>query len=238
MMRREYQRWFSKSLNRDMELLVFGHAGRPMIVFPTSMGAFFEYEDRGMVGALADKIDRGELQLFCVSTVDLESFYSESMSPRDRITRYLQYEQYLLDDVVPFVINQNGSATMGVTGCSFGAYHAFTMALRHPDVFTSCITMGGAFDLTRFLHGYFDEDAYLLSAPHFLPNLTDPWFLERLRQNKWVLVTGERDICRDGTEHAARLLAHKDIPHSLHVWGHGSEHDWPEWVKMAKVYVP
>jgi len=33
-----------------MELLVFGHAGVPMIVFPTSMGRFFEYSDRGMIG--------------------------------------------------------------------------------------------------------------------------------------------------------------------------------------------
>lgn len=237
-MRREYQRWFSRTLNRDMEMLVFGHAGRPLIVFPTSMGAFFEYEDRGMVDALSDKLETGALQLFCVSTTDAETFYASQVDPRLQIHRYLLYEQYLLHEVVPFVVQTNGSTTMGVTGCSFGAFHAFVMALRHPDVFTSCITMGGAFDITRFLHGYFDEDAYLLSAPHFLPNLTDPWFLERCRQNKWVLVTGERDICREATEHASRLLAHKDIPHSLHVWGHGSEHDWPEWVKMARAYVP
>ena len=237
-MHREYQRWFSRTLGRDMEMLVFGHSGRPVIVFPTSMGAFFEYEDRGMVGAMADKLDAGELQLFCVSTLDKETFYAKMVSPRDRINRYLQYEEYIANEVMPFITQQNGSITAGVTGCSFGAYHAMVMALRHPDLFTSCISMGGAFDIMRFLHGYFDEDAYLLSPSHFLPNLTDPWFLERCRQNKWVLVTGERDICRPDTEHAARLLSHKDIPHSLHVWGNGSEHDWPEWVKMAKAYVP
>jgi esterase/lipase superfamily enzyme len=237
-MRREYQRWFSGTLGRDMEMLVFGHAGRPVIVFPTSMGAFFEYEDRGMVATLAEKLDAGSLQLFCVTSLDSETFYASSADPRHRIQRYLQYEHYILNEVVPFITQQNGSPTAGVTGCSFGAFHAFTLALRHPDVFTSCITMGGAFDVTRFLQGYFDEDAYLLSAPHFLPNLTDPWFLDRCRQNKWVLVTGERDICRDATEHAARLLANKGIPHSLHVWGHGSEHDWPEWVKMAGAYIP
>ena len=56
--------------------------------------------------------------------------------------------------------------------------------------------------------------------------------------NKFVLVTGEADICRRQTEEAAAMLAAKDIPHSLHVWGHGSHHDWPEWVKMAKAYIP
>jgi len=72
---RDHHRWFSRSLNRDMDLLVFGHAGPPVVVFPTSMGAFFEYEDRGMVGALADKLRHGGLRLFCVSSVDGESWY-------------------------------------------------------------------------------------------------------------------------------------------------------------------
>jgi esterase/lipase superfamily enzyme len=237
-MTRDYVKWRSHQLQRDMELVVFGDAGRPMIVFPTSMGAFFEYEDRGMIDALADKIDAGALQVFCVSTVDQESFYADNLHPRQRIERYLAWERYLIEDVVPFVRNRNGSDTCGVTGCSFGAYHAFVMALRHPHIFTSVITMGGAFDLKRFLDGYHDTDAYLLSPPDFLPQLHDPWFLELCRSNKWVLVTGEADICRRQTEEAAAMLAAKNIPHSLHVWGHGSHHDWPEWIKMAKAYVP
>jgi esterase/lipase superfamily enzyme len=237
-MHREHHRWHARALGRDMDLLRFGHAGWPVIVFPTSMGSVHEYEDRGMVWALADKLSAGALQLVCVSTVDSESFYANDRHPRARIERYLAYERYLLDDVVPFVKAIGGRDTMGLTGCSFGAYHAFTMALRHPDAFTSCVTMGGAFDVTRFLDGYYDADAYLLCPPHFLPNLNDEWFLERYRRNKWVLVTGEQDICRGATEHAASMLGAKGVPHSLHVWGHGSHHDWPEWVKMAAAYLP
>jgi len=237
-MQRAYHRWHARQLNRDMELLVFGHAGAPVIVFPTSMGAFFEYEDRSMIGALQDKLDRGIMQLFCVSTLDSETFYARDRPPRARLDRYLAYERYLLEDVMPLVSVVNGSQTAGVTGCSFGAYHAFTMALRHPDRFTSCITMGGAFNIERFLDGYYDLNSYLLCPPHFLPRLQDPRFLDRYRHNKWVLVTGDHDICRADTEHAARLLAAKGIPHSLHVWGGGSEHDWPEWRKMAAAYIP
>jgi len=220
-----------------MELLAFGHAGPPVLVFPTSMGSFFEYEDRGMIEALRDKLEGGGLRLFCVQTLDDESFYARR-HPRERIDRYLTWEHSLLEEVVPFARNASGYPTLGVTGCSFGAYHALTMALRHPDVFTSCIAMGGAFDVTRFLDGYYDQDAYLLCPPHFLPNLADPWFLDRYRQNKWVFVTGEADICRAPTEQAAALLSAKGVPNSLHVWGNGSVHDWPEWVKMAKAYVP
>jgi esterase/lipase superfamily enzyme len=69
-MHREYHKGYSHELHRDMEYLVFGNAGKPLLVFPTSMGKFFEYEDRGMIGVLAPKIDRGELQVFCPDAVD------------------------------------------------------------------------------------------------------------------------------------------------------------------------
>src|SRR5215510_4512054 len=88
-MTRDHHKWFSRSLNRDMELLVFGHGGPPMIVFPTSMGAFFEYEDRGMIGALAGKLEHGALQLYCVSSVDSESWYNRHVHPRQRVRRHL-----------------------------------------------------------------------------------------------------------------------------------------------------
>jgi esterase/lipase superfamily enzyme len=63
---REYHKWHSPRLGREMELLVFGHAGLPVVVFPTSGGRFYEFEDRQMIAALSGKIDAGRLQVFCV----------------------------------------------------------------------------------------------------------------------------------------------------------------------------
>ena len=237
-MTRDYHRWYSRSLNRDMELLVFGHGGMPFIVFPSSMGAFFEFEDRGMVQAVAEKLDRGWLQLVCVSSVDSESWYGRHQHPRQRLDRHLQYESYLLTDVVPLIRQINPSPAIGVTGCSFGAYHAMTLALRHPYTFTSCVTMGGAYDITQFLDGYADSDAYLLNPPAFLPGLGDAHYLDQYRRNKFVLATGEWDICRKANEDFSGLLGAKGIPHSLHVWGFGSKHDWPCWQPMASAYLP
>ncbi len=62
-MNREYHRWHSASLDRDMELLVFGHAGARVLVFPTSMGRFFQWEDFGMIAALGQHLEDGWLQL-------------------------------------------------------------------------------------------------------------------------------------------------------------------------------
>ncbi len=156
-MRREYHTWWSHQLGREMPLLTFGHAGPPYIVFPTSMGAFFEYEDRGMVGALADKLDNGALQLVCVSTHrhrDVLREVDPAARPHRPLPRLRALSPRGRRPVRPF---ERLAGRCGVTGCSFGAYHAFTMALRHPDVFTACVTMGGAFDITRFLDGYYDR---------------------------------------------------------------------------------
>jgi esterase/lipase superfamily enzyme len=237
-MHRQHHRWYARSLGRDMDLLQFGHAGPPMLVFPSSMGAFFEYEDRGMIDAVRDKLEHGALQLYCVSSVDGESWYNRHIHPRQRLRRHLQYEDYILGDVVSLVHHVNRHPAIGVTGCSFGAYHAMILALRHPYTFSWCVTMSGAFDVSQFLHGYFDEDCYFLNPPSFLPNLHDAYYLDQYRRNKWVLVTGEYDICRAANESFSRLLHHKGIPHALHVWGNGSKHDWPDWRPMAAAYLP
>src|SRR5438067_2683168 len=97
---RDYIKEYSHSLGRDMELLHFGHAGRPLLVFPTSMGRFYQWEDFGMVDALRDKIDAGLIRLFCVDSVDDESWYATWKEPHDRVARHYQYEAYLTDDVI------------------------------------------------------------------------------------------------------------------------------------------
>ena len=75
-MNREHHRWYSPSLGRDMDLLVFGHAGARLLVFPTSKGKFYEWEDRGMMQAMGESIENGWLQVFCVDSVDEESWYA------------------------------------------------------------------------------------------------------------------------------------------------------------------
>ncbi|HVH86316.1 MAG TPA: alpha/beta fold hydrolase, partial [Terriglobales bacterium] len=160
-MNREYHKWWSPRLGRDMELLVFGHAGLPTIVFPTSQGRFFEFEDRGMVGALWQKIESGGLQLFCLDSVDAESWYNKNVPPRWRIARHTQYEDYVLHEVVPLIRQKNSRWDLATAGCSFGGYHAMNLALRRPDKVKGCVSMGGAFDITQFLDGYYDNDCYL-----------------------------------------------------------------------------
>ncbi|MBV9440533.1 MAG: esterase, partial [Candidatus Eremiobacteraeota bacterium] len=77
-MTRSFEAFESAALGRRMEFLWFGDRGYPVVMFPTSMARFYEYEDFGTVRALAAKIESGALQLVCVDSVDAESFYNES----------------------------------------------------------------------------------------------------------------------------------------------------------------
>src|SRR5713226_1389225 len=115
-MNREYHRWFSPSLERDMELLVFGHAGARVLVFPTSMGRFFQWEDTGMVAELGDHLEKGWLQLCCVDSVDGESWYAKNRHPAERARRHMQYDSYILNEVLPFTKQLNADPFLITTG--------------------------------------------------------------------------------------------------------------------------
>jgi esterase/lipase superfamily enzyme len=236
-MNREYHKWYSSRLERDMELLVFGHAGVPVLVFPTSGGRFFEFEDRSMVAALSGKIDNGEIQLYCVDTVDMESWYNRTVPPRWQIARHVQYENYLIQEVVPLIRNKNWNPNRVALGCSFGGFHAANVAFRHPDVFTGMLSMSGAFDMANFLRGYYDDDLYMNLPPHYLPNLTDAWYFERYRQNTYILATGWDDQCLASNQHLDHILNTKGIPHKLYIWDTYNSHDWPTWMKMVNEYL-
>ena len=235
-MNREYHKAYSHQLHRDMELLVFGHAGQPLLVFPTSMGKFFEYEDRGMIGVLAPAIDRGELQVFCPDAVDTESWYNKGIHPRHRIERHLQYEAYILYELLPFLRWKNQTPSLAVTGCSFGGYQAANFAFKHPDTVTHFVSMSGAFDIHQFLDGYYDNDCYFNCPVDYLKNMSDDWFLSRYRQMKIVLAAGEWDICLGHNLDLSNILNGKGIPHWLDVWGDHADHEWPWWRKMAAKY--
>lgn len=236
-MNREYHKWHSSRLGRDMELLVFGHSGLPVVVFPTSQGRFYEFEDRGLIAAVEHKLRSGNIQLWCLDSLDAESWYNRNVPPRWRIARHVQYETYVMEEVLPLVRQKNSNPLLASLGCSFGGYHAVNIALRHPDRFTGFLSMSGAFDLSNFLGGYYDNDVYFNLPPHYLPNLADSWYFDRYRRNRYVLATGWDDHCLAQNQNLARIMGEKSIPHNLSIWDAWNSHDWPTWARMMNEYL-
>ncbi|NNE34485.1 MAG: esterase, partial [Rhodothermales bacterium] len=92
-----------------MDLLVFGHSGTPLLVFPSSLGRFYEWEDFGMISSLAPQLESGSNQLICVDSIDAESLYNKHVDPYTRMSRHNQYQAYVLNEVVPFVRHRAGT---------------------------------------------------------------------------------------------------------------------------------
>jgi esterase/lipase superfamily enzyme len=227
-MQRRYEKWFSPALGRDMELLRFGWSGFPVILFPTSMGRFFQYEDTGLVAGLGDKLERGELQLFCVDSVDAESWYDESVHPALRGRRHEAYDAYVRDEVVPYVRHRAERADLGLFGCSFGAYHAANFAGRHPELVTKAVCFSGVFDVSRFIDGYWDDTDYYNSPVCFIANMEGA-VLEGVRRVEWVIATGEFDELAPDNRRFDAVLSDKGVPHHTEIWPGVNGHDWPFW---------
>lgn len=235
-MNREYHKWFSPSLGREMELLVFGHAGARLLVFPTSQGRYFEWEDRGMMDALGEHLERGWLQVYAVDSVDAESWYARYLHPADRARRHMQYEAYLLNEVLPLSQQKNPNPFLITSGASFGAYHAANLAFRHPNLVNRIIGLSGYYDIKRFTGGYSDENVYFNNPIDFLPNEHDPARIAALQRQDIILAIGRDDSLRPNTEYLSGILWGKSIGHALRIWD-GWSHDWPWWRDMIRLYI-
>lgn len=242
-MNREYHKWFSSCLNREMELLVFGHAGAKVLVFPTRAGRFFDYENWGIVQALHQHLNNGWLQLFCVDSIDAESFYCHWCRPQDRIVRHLQYESYLLEEVLPFTRTKNSNPFMVAHGCSLGAYHAVNLAFRYPHLFGKVVALSGRYDLTRSIgsfrdlfDGYYDQTIYYHMPSHYIPNLGEGRALELLRRLEIILVIGQEDIFLENNRQLSQDLWNKNIWHALQIWP-DEAHKPYYWRQMVALYL-
>ncbi|MGH2378977.1 MAG: esterase family protein [Candidatus Limnocylindria bacterium] len=233
-MHRQYRKWWSPALERDMELLVFGERGTPVLVFPTSQGRFYQWEDFGVVEHMAPRIDAGWLQLWCMDSVDAESFYAKDRPAPARAARHVAYERYLLEEVVPAVRADNDVGFLIAAGTSFGATHAAMLVTRHPGVFRKAVCLSGAFAVSRWLGGA--EDAYYVDPLAFLPGLTEERYLRPLRDTEIVIATGELDPNVEESKRLAALLQEKGVRAELHLW-QGWAHDWPFWKEMVDVFL-
>jgi esterase/lipase superfamily enzyme len=232
----EYHKWYSPILRRDMELKLYGHAGARMIVFPTSQGAFFEWEDRGMMHALGEHLRRGWLQVYAVSTVDKESWYAYHKHPRHRAQRQDEYDRYLEHELLPFTRQRNPNPFLILAGASFGAYHALNFGLRHPDLAGRILSLSGLCDITRFTEGYGDHEVYFHNPMAFIANEHDPRRLRLLQQLDIILAIGRDDPMCAINRRFSELLWSKGIGNALRLWD-GWSHDWPYWKKMILHYV-
>jgi esterase/lipase superfamily enzyme len=228
-----------------MALKVYGHWGRPVLVFPCSRGRYFDYEGMGMIQAVAGFIDGGRVKLFCVDSVDAESWYNFAAPPAARNACHDAYDRYVVSEVLPFVRAhcRAPEARVLANGCSMGAYHAVNFFLRHPDVFAGALALSGLYRLDRREFGLGGGDlpaVYFNSPLSYLAELSDPWYLEQYRQRTLIVCVGQGAWEEEALEDTRRLDAicrAKGIPAWIDIWGPDVNHDWPWWYRQMNYFL-
>jgi len=240
-----YHNEYSNKLGKQMEYKVYGHRGKPVLVFPTSNGRFYQYEDSGMIDALSGFIEEGKIQLWTADGIDWETFFSNSWDKIHSINRHEQYFAYINEELVPSILWQskenNGGADqqLVVTGCSMGAYHAANFYFRYPWVIDTEIALSGVYSTNYFFGTYKPTEIYLNSPIDYLKNNNDAYYLDRFRGANLIFCAGqgayEEPMLTD-TGALQQVLEEKGIPAWFDYWGSDAVHDWPWWQQQAAYF--
>ena len=239
-MRTEHHRWHSPRLGHGMGVTVFGHWGPPMIAFPTSHGDEWELQRHGLIDAIGEYVDAGRVKVFCVGSNNHESFLNAAAHPLHRSWRQRLFDEYVRNEVVPFVHAHCQSPGIPITtlGASLGAYHAANTLFRYPHLVRRCYALSGIYDLRQFMDGQYDDNFYFHNPVDYLANLEDPAILNQLRECEIRIVTGSGPWENSEPSRAlSRVLARKGIRHHLDDWGPHGGHDWPYWHAMVREYL-
>jgi esterase/lipase superfamily enzyme len=241
-----YHKGFSHHLGRDMEYKRFGHAGRPVVMFPTSRGRFFQYEDTGTIAALADFIEAGRIQVWTLDGIDDESFFGKNPDLQQRIGRHEAYFRYIRDEAFPEMLGQAAAANGGrslkpiMSGCSMGGFHSSNFVFRFPELTAGVIALSGVYATRDFFGAALDGDIYFNSPLDYLAGLTDERILERLRSLRLFFCCGQgawegRMLVE--TRQLEAILRDKGIPAWVDYWGKDVSHDWPWWHRQLVYFM-
>lgn len=225
----------------EMPLVAYGHSGYPLLMFPTAAADFLEYERFHLIDAIRYHIEAGHVRAYSINSVNRYSLLNDQASPALKAELLMRYDGYIIEEVLPLIRNDTGDQYVRplTTGASLGAFLSANAYFRHPDLLRGVIAMSGSYDVRSYLHGYHDENVYFNNPMSYLPNLNDDYYLPRLRQADAIYILSGQGAYEapERSRQLSDVLNSKGIPHTLDLWGHDVNHDWPWWRKMLDYYL-
>ncbi|AFN75589.1 putative esterase [Melioribacter roseus P3M-2] len=235
-MEETYHKWYSQFLKRDLEMLVFGEFGEPVILFPHKKGRFYDCKDNGMISALEDLIVSRKIKVYCPDTIDEDSWYNFEAHPSERVKKHLLYESTIIKDVIEFTKYDTGKDRVILGGVDLGGYHALNLSLKHPELVSAMISVNGFYDIKQFIMGYYDEDCYFNNPFDYLPNLTDRKYLDPIEKIKFIFGVIEGDLSMRENLEISSIFKLKKIGHRLDI-RNDVPNGWDGWNKLMNEYL-
>ncbi len=234
-MQKDVLHHYSENLKRTVDIPVFGHYGYALLLFPPLSDSPNIYEENGTIAKIEKFINKGKCRVFCCPTINEESWLNPSISGEEKSKLHSDYNNFVVEELVPLIYDKcNGPVPIISVGASIGAFHASNIYFRRPDLFYGLISLSGFFNIEYIAKGYFDENCYFNSPVHYLPNLTDSYWLSFLMSKHHVYLYSGSGDCEfpHNTENMCNLLTSKSIKHSCEIWGTEFGHNFNTWNEM------
>lgn len=233
-MKTRIKTWRSPSLGREMKMLIAGEEGTPVVVFPSAFGGYREWKEQHALSIIKEQIDLGYNQFFCLDTFAEECFMNDAVDPVKRMIRFNHYQDYVVDEVLPFISKENSNPFIIATGVALGAYAALLLALKHPAKFNKVVSLSGYFDIREHMDGVVDDHIYFNNPVEFIPNLNDEKLLGLINSVDIRLLNYKNDPTREKTRKMSDILWLKFIEHEHYVWEEEAENMWDIVPNMLK----
>jgi esterase/lipase superfamily enzyme len=233
--------WTSPAMGMHLPVVAYGDRGHPLLLFPTAAADFLENERFYLVKSIEPAIFAGRVRVFSIESINRWAWMDRSLPVAEQARRQALYSRYVEEELVPYIRQACGEpgVRIATSGASFGAFHAANAIFRRPDLFDALIAMSGFYDLgPDYLRGYGDDNVYYNNPTSYLPGL-EGRYLQLLRTAcRIVIVTGQGAYeAPEASRLLSRVLTAKGIPHTLDLWGHDVNHDWPWWRRMLPAYL-
>lgn len=241
-----YFKHYSNHLQRDMEFKVYGHAGKPVLFFPSEGGRFYDFENFQMIDHWAQWLEEGRCTVYAVDVIDHETYLGHGDCP-ERIARHECWYNYVVGELVPYVSQlscERNGYTQGIMtfGCSMGAMHAANFLFRRPDLFNAFFGISGIYDSRMYFGDYMDPVLYRNTPVEYLRGLEEDHYYKRMYNDRRMLFAVGQGAWEghslDSTRYLEYILREQGIHAQVEYWGNDVSHDWYWWFKMVEYYVP
>jgi len=234
----ERHAWTSTHTGATMPVVRHGTAGAALVYVPSSGGDEREFERYGLGEVCAPWIATGRLQVFAIDGWARQCFWNDALQPPDRVEAYARFERYVASELLPWVRTTSGDRYPGMVGASYGAHVVANMLYKRPGEVGIGCGLGGVYGLWHRLDGFHDDDVYFHTPLEYLPRLTDPDILARIRAGRGLALYGAgADEWVWSTQRMAGVLEEKELPHFVEIWLAPANHHETWWGRQLRSFL-